>query len=120
VSGLTRLASGSFRLEDAVTLDTFAVAVKAGRWPELLTPVDEVLAPRFPALHLDADTASQLCAGQAIKVPGEGAEHADLARAYGPEGRFLALVAYDPARDQWYPRKVFAPLYSGSCSKASD
>jgi len=107
LTGLTRLASGDFRLEDAVTLDELAQAAAEGRWPDLLHPIDAALT-RFPALHLDADTARRLCLGQAIFIPsGEGGDEKGLARAYGPDGTFLAIVAYDPAADVWRPHKVF-------------
>lgn len=107
VTGLTRLASGSFRLEDAITLDGFAQVVEEGHWPELLRPVDEALAHRFPALHLDSHDARRLCSGQSIRDGGRIAQSTALARIYGPEGRFLALAAHDPGEDVWRPRKVF-------------
>jgi len=110
LTGLTRLASGDFRLEDTVTLEEFAQAASEGRWPDLLYPIDAALT-RFPALHLDADAARRLCLGQAIPPPpgggGWGGVGVGLTRAYGPGGTFLALVAYDPAADVWRPRKVF-------------
>jgi tRNA pseudouridine55 synthase len=136
LTGLARLASGGFRLEDAVALDTFAQAAAEGRWVDLLHPVDAALA-RFPALHLDAEAARRLCAGQAIVAPPQpppppfdsaprlargapqgrcGGEvparqgrvgQGGLARAYGPDGAFLALAIYDPAADAWRPHKVF-------------
>jgi tRNA pseudouridine55 synthase len=123
---LTRLASGEFRLEEATALDAFAQAAAEGRWADLLHPIDTALA-RFPALHLDADEARRLCLGQAIAPPApsehpprspsaplrtsaggtEGGQEG-LARAYGPDGTFLALAVYDPAAGVWRPRKVFA------------
>jgi len=109
LSGLTRLASGEFRVEDGVTLETFAQAVAEDRWRDLLHPIDAALT-HFPALHLDADAARRLCLGQAVALPqpppvGEG--EGNLARAYGPEGNFLALVVCDSAAGVCRPRKVF-------------
>jgi len=120
LAGLVRLASGGFRLEDAVTLDAFARAAAKGLWADLLHSIDAALA-RFPALHLDADDARRLCSGQTIASPpqsppqggGEAPERqgrvgqGGLARAYGPDGAFLALAAYDAASGTWRPRKVF-------------
>jgi tRNA pseudouridine55 synthase len=114
LAGLTRLASSRFRLEDAVTLEAFAQAAAEGRWADLLHPIDAALAD-FPALHLDADAAQRLCAGQAVTAPSPpqspplrgGDAPGALARAYGPDGVFLALAAYESATDTWHPHKVF-------------
>jgi tRNA pseudouridine55 synthase len=120
VVSLTRLSSGSFRLEDAVTLDALAAAAEEGRWPEMLYPVDEVLSRRFPALHLDADAARRLCSGQAIMRGDTRTAPAEIARVYGPHGRFLALAACDPSHDIWRPRKVFVSPYPEPRSVEND
>jgi tRNA pseudouridine55 synthase len=108
LAGLTRLASGKFRLENGIALEELAQAAAEGHWRDLLHPIDAALT-RFKALHLDADAARRLCSGQAISLPPaeEGVGKSDLARAYGPDRTFLALVAYDPAANVWRPRKVF-------------
>jgi len=107
LTGLVRLASGDFRLEEAVTLEKFAQAAAEGRWPGLLHPLDGALT-HFPALHLDADSARRLCSGQAISSPPPvGGAGGVLVRVYGPDGDFLALAARDPATGLWRPRKVF-------------
>lgn len=110
ITGLARLASGDFYLEDATTLEELAQAAAEGCWPDLLYPMDAALA-RFPALHLDADAARRLCSGQMVEARGceaGGEDDAEcLGRAYGPDGTFLALVACDPATGLWRPRKVF-------------
>jgi len=104
LAGLVRRASGRFRLEETITLNEFAQAAAEGRWPDLLHPIDAALA-HFPTLHLSADEARRLCQGQSIH--GERMAEADLARAYGPDGTFLALAAYDPKDGVWRPHKVF-------------
>ncbi len=120
ITGLARLASGDFHLEDAVTLEELTQAAAEECWPDLLHPMDAALA-RFPALYLDTDAARRLCSGQTVEAQGcvdvgveagerragEKDEVARLGRAYGPDGTFLALVAYDPATGLWRPRKVF-------------
>jgi tRNA pseudouridine55 synthase len=68
LTGLVRLASGGFRLEDAVTLDALTQAADKGHWTDLLHPIDTALA-HFPALHLDAAAARRLCLGQAVVAP---------------------------------------------------
>jgi len=109
LSGLTRLASGRFRVEDAVTLEEFAEIAAHGRWAARLHPIDAALA-RFRPLYVDADAARRLCSGQPIFFPSGDAVDDPLARAYGPDRVFLALVAYDPEANVWRPRKVFCPL----------
>lgn len=120
VTGLTRLASGSFRLEDALTLDRFAQAVENGRWPELLHPVGEALSDQFPALALDATRAKRLCSGQSIPGDVRTSQSTTLARAYGPEGRFLGLATYDSQQDVWRPKKIFVSPYPEDRAKSDD
>lgn len=117
VTGLTRLASGTFRLEDAVTLDQFTQMARQGCWPQLLLPIDEALADRFPPLTLDADGARRLCSGQPLEGGGARAEDGAWVRVYGPEGRFLALASYDGDGAVWRPRKVFVSPYLGPRSE---
>ncbi len=135
VAGLTRLVSGSFRLEDAITLEELTQAIEENRWLDLLHPMDAPLASRFPALHLNADAARRLCLGQAISLSpgGEGEDFAidgspapislppdggGLARGYGPDGTFLALAAYDPEANVWRPHKVFRPWQPEPCPES--
>lgn len=111
LTALVRLASGDFRLEDALSLPALEQAVQEGRWRALLWPPDRALA-RFPALHLNTEAARRLCTGQAVALPGalpapEPDDGELLARAYGPDGAFLAVVAYDAACGLWRPSKVF-------------
>jgi tRNA pseudouridine55 synthase len=102
--GLTRLASGDFRLEEAVTPEEFAQAAAENRWQALLYPLDAALR-QFPSLHLDAEAARKLCAGLPLSLPAFG--EVGMARAYGPDASFLALVRYDVAAGVWRPHKVF-------------
>ncbi len=106
VTRLTRLASGRFRREDAVPLGEFVRKVEQGRWAQLLYPIDQALADRFPAIHLSAEAAWRLCSGQAI-AGRKGAEDGAMVRVYGPGDRFLALASYQADDRVWRPRKVF-------------
>ncbi len=105
LAGLTRLASGDFRLEDAVDLD----ALTRERLPDLLLPPDAALR-QFPAFHLTAAEARSVGHGQSIPDRwGQGGRESPrppLARAYGPDGAFLAVLEYLPGQGVWHPRKV--------------
>jgi tRNA pseudouridine55 synthase len=109
LAGLVRLASGCFRLEDAVTLKELERAAAGERWTELLHPIDAALA-HLPALHLDEEASRRLCSGQAITASSAATGGpGTLGRAYGPQDTFLAVVAHDPAAGVWRPQKVFCP-----------
>jgi tRNA pseudouridine55 synthase len=87
LTGLRRTAVGSFRLEDAVTLEELERLGVEGGCSRLL-PVD-VLVAGLP--RLDCVAASALCftQGQSVDCPGAlpGAEFA----LHGPGGRFLGV-----------------------------
>lgn len=116
VKSLTRVASGEFRLGGAVTLEEASDAAEAGRFGELLYPVDQALARKFPALHLEEDEARRLCSGQALDDGHRLGVNADLARVYGPKDRFLALAALDRSSNVWRPKKVFVSHYPDTLS----
>ena len=114
LTGLTRLASGEFRQEASVSLEELSQAASEDRWPDLLHPIDAALT-HFPSLRLDARAAQKICSGQAVDLvqspPLEGKEKSVwMARAYGPDNTFLALVKYDGDSGVWRPHKVFYTL----------
>lgn len=103
LAGLTRLASGDFLLEDAARWEE----VTPEKLPDLLLPPDAALRP-YPALYLNDAEARAVRHGRDIPAgaDGEGSPKAALARAYGPDGRLLAVLEYRPDRGRWHPRKV--------------
>lgn len=98
MDALTRLASGDFRLEEAVPL----AALTNERLPALLLPPDAALR-RYPALRLDQEAARAVRSGQAVAAP---PQDLPLARAYAPDGSFVAVMEYQAQRGVWQPRKV--------------
>ncbi len=109
LTGLTRLASGDFRLADSVSIEEFGRQAEEGRWQDSVQSIDAALG-RFPALHLTDSEARRICTGQAIAAPhldDNGLEAERLARAYGPRGTFLALAVHDRDKKMWRPKKVF-------------
>ncbi|MCX8066712.1 MAG: tRNA pseudouridine(55) synthase TruB [Anaerolineae bacterium] len=104
LAGLVRLASGEFRLEDAVELD----ALTRERLSRVLLPPDAALQ-RFPALHLTPAEARSVGHGQDIPdrwgIAGPEGPKPFLARAYGPDGHLLAILEFSE-RGTWHPKKV--------------
>ncbi len=97
---LTRLASGSFTLDEAVKLEDLGSQDIAG-W---LRPLDAALQ-HLPALALDAEQARCVTLGQAIPFEGAGARP-DLFRVYDPHGTLVALMTYDSGVRRLQPKKV--------------
>lgn len=109
LTGLTRLASGNWRLEDAVALDDLQRAAEAGEWLHLLHPLDAALQG-FERVDLTLDLARRVSHGEAILL--ESPRHTSPVRAYAPDAGLLAVL--EPARQAglWQPKKVFRHLES--------
>jgi tRNA pseudouridine55 synthase len=107
LSALTRLASGEWRLEDAITLDELQTVVEAGRWTDFLHPLDAALQA-FDRVDLPAELARR--AGQGQTIPLDQSPKTPLARAYTPDGRLLALLQPSDEPGFWRPQKVFAQI----------
>ncbi|MBN1284394.1 MAG: tRNA pseudouridine(55) synthase TruB [Anaerolineae bacterium] len=103
LAGLRRLASGQFRVEDAVSLETLQAAFEAGSWRDYLLPADLALKDK-PAVRLDGESAKRITNGRDVPAP-LGAS--GLARAYTPDGRFVAVMQADLGAGVWHPIKVF-------------
>jgi len=103
LAGLVRVASGAFRLADAVPLAAFEAAAAAGTWRQYLLPPERALAG-LPVLRLAEEDAQCIRHGGAIPARLEASGEA---AASGPDGNLLAIVE---ARDgRWWPVKVFSP-----------
>lgn len=100
LAGLTRTASGNFMIENAVSLETLSSA----EHPENYLIPESIALSFLPAVSLDAAAAMDISQGR-VGPAAQNSEQGSLARAYTPEGRFLALLQ---ARDGvWHPYKVF-------------
>ena len=106
LTALTRLASGSFTIEDAVKLkDLTGLTNLSG----LLRPIDAALQD-LPAITLDADNARRVLMGQTIAPNGAEAPAGSPCRAHDTEGALLAIMAYDTLAQLWRPKKVLSSL----------
>ncbi len=103
LTGLVRVASGAFHIDQAIPMADFATALASHTWRRYILPPDMALAD-LPPLTLDADGAARVAHGNSVPAA-EG--DAGEARAYGPDGRLLALVR--AAGGRWHPVKVFLP-----------
>ena len=98
LSALRRLAVGDFGLESAVPLQDLT---HENITTYLLPP--ETAVHHLPRLDLPETAAAAILQGKVIEQTDPYA--ADLARAYGPDGQFLGMVA---AQDNcWVARKMF-------------
>ncbi len=99
--GLRRAASGQFRVEEAVPWAAFEESMRAATWRAHLLPADHAVAD-LPVVVLTAEAVEDVRHGRMI---GADSADPDLARAYDPAGRFVAVLARQG--DLWQPHKVF-------------
>lgn len=86
LSGLIRLASGRFKIEESHTLDDLLTAED---WMQFVIPPQAALAD-WPAVHLTAADADHILHGRAIQH--SDSYISDLAFAYAPDGQLIAIV----------------------------
>ncbi len=109
LASLVRLGSGRFTLEEATSLDRLAEAFEHGQEDRYLLALDEAFFD-WPAAIVGGEAARQIAHGQAVALESLSRDQSGgkMARAYGPEGNFLAILIYDAASALWRPKKVFA------------
>jgi tRNA pseudouridine55 synthase len=101
--GLVRLASGPFRIEQAIDMTEMETAFAKGSGAQLLQPLDAALQG-FPAVTVDQVTAAAIAHGQRVELGTD--QDASLSRAYSADGRLLALLRHS-GQGLWQPHKVF-------------
>jgi len=112
VTDLERQYSAGFRSEDGVTPEELEEALnEAGdrdEWVRYIQPLDQVLK-RYGAITVSTPAEKLLRNGQDIAAgrlafqPG----YMEQLRAYGSDGRFVALVRHNRNANTWQPVKVF-------------
>lgn len=113
LAGLTRTASGPWKLADAVPLTTLEreAAEDGPSWQRHLHPPDQAVT-HLPPVILSPEDARHVQQGQQIQIdlpPNTSSlDNLGLARAYTPDGDFLAILTLaEPDAKLWQPKKVF-------------
>ena len=105
LSALVRLASGHFRLEDAVTLPELGAAFADGYADSVLFSMDEALLT-YPAVVLGEPVITELRQGKRWQGPPPPAD-TKTCRVYTHDGDLAALLESEGGSSAWHPRKVF-------------
>lgn len=109
---LIRLWVGSFRLEDAVSLEEIGAAATSGQLDAVLCPADDALAG-LPALVTTERRGVDFGHGRSWHAEIRRAP-ADPTRVYDTGGRLLGLAEHDPRRTLWQPRLALVSPPGGS------
>lgn len=105
LAALRRTASGTFRVEDAITLGRLAEVAAAGQLDESLLPPDEGMTDSGAAI-LTVERGRWLCHGISLEPAVPATRPASIARAYTTDGTFLGVASVE-ASGQIQPRKMF-------------
>lgn len=99
LSGLTRTASGAFKIGDSLNLDSITTD---GEWMhKIISPYDAL--GDYSRVHLNAEDIESLRHGRFIRRPTDMANH--IVFAFDRANRLVALL--EPRAELWKPRKVF-------------
>ncbi len=102
---LVRVRSGGFCIEDSVSVEQVEAAFSGGAWRELVQPVD-VAVQHLPRVSLDEAEERRVLDGRPVAGCWQEAPAGGMCRAHGPDGRLVAILAYDEQGECWRPRKV--------------
>ncbi|MFA5835825.1 MAG: tRNA pseudouridine(55) synthase TruB [Bellilinea sp.] len=101
--GLRRTKSGRFTLRDAVPLRKLREAFDDGTWSQYVIPAAEALSD-WPSIELSEANVDAIRHGH--RIPGE-LGIGKMARGISEQGDLVALLEFDPASNEWQPKKVF-------------
>jgi tRNA pseudouridine55 synthase len=105
---LTRLRSGRFKIEDAITLEALAEAAAAGAVRDCIHPIEQALSHLVP-VPVDAGDAGRLMNG--LPISSDLLTVGTTGYARMPDGRIAAILTH--REGQWWPQKVFSPDENG-------
>ena len=109
LKGLVRSRVGSFRVEDAVDIETLRSELDDGTWTDRLIASDEILLSWRAAILADEGGQDILNGRQTALRAAEGVEvlPGTFCRAYSESGDFLAILRCE-GKERWRPEKVFS------------
>lgn len=111
LAGLVRTRSGPFTLSQAITLEELDAALTDGSWRDRLFAADEALLD-WRAIILGEENNVRLRTGQVIRFVRRSAapppSDNELIRAYSIDGRFLGILRWNGADQEWRPHKTLA------------
>jgi tRNA pseudouridine55 synthase len=103
LKSLTRLRSGPFTIDQALTLSQVENAFREGYWPELFYPLDEVLL-HLSAIIVGPEREQAITNGRPLLLA-KTTNANERCRAYSLDGHIIALLRFHQGR--WQPEKVF-------------
>ena len=104
LAALVRLASGPWRIEDAVQFRRFETDAWQGCWQHHLQPFDGALA-FLERVDVSPELTTALRHGQQVELAGHVGQ--ELLRAYSPAGDLVAILRATGETGRWQPHKVF-------------
>ena len=104
LTGLTRIRSSQFAIEDAVGLDALAEAARSGDLSRYLHPIAAALH-KLTRVPVDANQIARLMHGQFIPCPEPPSVEVGYAVDAGDV--VVAILAHNAAQAAWRPDKVF-------------
>lgn len=117
LSVLRRTAVGRFKEGDAVPLDEATRLLERRDVESLVHAPDSVLAD-WPALILERESVSAARNGRDVRprpaTLRRAGESGERARAYGPDGRLVALLKAGEIPGAWHPYRVFRSMGAGT------
>ena len=105
LEALSRTASGSWKIEDSVSLEELEEAAANSRLDEHIHPLSQVL-PDMPKVSISDRQASLLSHGQTLELEVEGKP--GTLGAWTSSGRLVAILV-PGGLNRWNPKKVFPP-----------
>ncbi len=113
LKSLIRLRCGIFDIKDAVSMPQLEEAFRDGRGQQFLHPIDSVLSD-LSSVAVNDDEANNIRNGrplalESFSIPKQVETASEnRSRAYTLDGKFIAVLRFNPDDGQWYPQKVFS------------